>query len=34
MEEKYNNLVKYVNYIAEKLDTSISHQDHIAEDVR
>ena len=32
MEEKYNNLVKYVSYIAEKLDTSISHQDHIAEE--
>ena len=32
MEEKYNNLVKYVEYIAEKLDTSISHQDHIAEE--
>jgi hypothetical protein len=38
MEEKYNNLVKYVSYIAEKLDTkldsSISHQDNITEDVR
>ena len=32
MEEKYNNLVKYVGYLAEKLDTSISHQDHIAEE--
>ena len=32
MEEKYNNLLKYVNYLAEKLDTSISHQDHIAEE--
>ena len=32
MEEKYNNLVKYVNYLAEKLDTSISHQDYIAEE--
>ena len=32
MEEKYNNLVKYVSYLAEKLDTSISHQDHIAEE--
>ena len=32
MDEKYNNLMKYVNYLAEKLDTSISHQDHIAEE--
>jgi uncharacterized coiled-coil protein SlyX len=32
MEEKYNNLVKYVGYLAEKLDTSISHQDYIAEE--
>ena len=32
MEEKYNNLLKYVSYLAEKLDTSISHQDHIAEE--
>ena len=32
MEEKYNNLVKYVSYLAEKLDTSISHQDHIVEE--
>ena len=32
MEEKYNNLVKYVSYLAEKLDTSISHQDYIAEE--
>ena len=32
MEEKYNNLVKYVGYLAEKLDTSISYQDHIAEE--
>ena len=32
MDEKYNNLVKYVSYLAEKLDTSISHQDHIAEE--
>ena len=32
MEEKYNNLVKYVSYLAEKLDTSISHQDHIADE--
>ena len=32
MDEKYNNLVKYVGYLAEKLDTSISHQDHIAEE--
>jgi len=32
MEEKYNNLVKYVSYLAEKLDTSISYQDHIAEE--
>ena len=31
MEEKYNNLVKYVSYLAEKLDTSICYQDHIAE---
>ena len=32
MEEKYNNLVKYVSYLAEKLDTSISHQDYIVEE--
>ena len=32
MEEKYNNLVKYVSYLAEKLDSSISHQDHIVEE--
>ena len=32
MDEKYNNLVKYVGYLAEKLDTSISHQDYIAEE--
>ena len=32
MEEKYNNLVKYVSYLAEKLDTSICYQDHIAEE--
>ena len=32
MEEKYNNLVKYVSYLAEKLDTSISYQDHVAEE--
>ena len=32
MDEKYNNLVKYVSYLAEKLDTSISHQDYIAEE--
>ena len=32
MEEKFNNLVKYVSYLAEKLDTSISYQDHIAEE--
>ena len=32
MDEKYNNLVKYVSYLAEKLDNSISHQDHIAEE--
>ena len=32
MEEKYNNLLKYVNYLAEKLDSSISHQDYIAEE--
>ena len=32
MEESYNNLVKYVSYLAEKLDTSISHQDYIAEE--
>ena len=32
MEEKYNNLVKYVSYLAEKLDNSISHQDYIAEE--
>ena len=32
MEEKYNNLLKYVSYLAEKLDTSISYQDHIAEE--
>ena len=32
MDEKYNNLVKYVSYLAEKLDSSISHQDHIAEE--
>ena len=32
MEEKYNNLLKYVSYLAEKLDSSISHQDHIAEE--
>lgn len=32
MEEKYNNLLKYVSYLAEKLDTSISHQDYIAEE--
>ena len=32
MDEKYNNLVKYVGYLAEKIDTSISHQDHIAEE--
>ena len=32
MEEKYNNLVKYVSYLAEKLNTSILHQDYIAEE--
>ena len=32
MEEKYNNLVEYVSYLAEKLDTSISHKDNIAEE--
>ena len=32
MEEKYNNIMKYVSYLAEKLDTSISYQDHIAEE--
>ena len=32
MDEKYNNLVKYVGYLAEKLDTSITHQDYIAEE--
>ena len=32
MDEKYNNLVKYVSYLAEKLDSSISYQDHIAEE--
>ena len=32
MDEKYNNLVKYVSYLAEKLDSSISHQDYIAEE--
>ena len=32
MDEKYNNLVKYVSYLAEKLDTSISHQDYLAEE--
>ena len=32
MDEKYNNLVKYVSYLAEKLDASISHQDHIVEE--
>ena len=32
MDEKYNNLVKYVSYLAEKLDSSISHQDHIVEE--
>ena len=32
MEEKYNNLLKYVSYLAEKLDSSISHQDYIAEE--
>ena len=32
MDEKYKNLVKYVSYLAEKLDTSISYQDHIAEE--
>ena len=32
MDEKYNNLVKYVSYLAEKLDISISHQDHIVEE--
>ena len=32
MEEKYNNIMKYVSYLAEKLDTSISHQDYIAEE--
>ncbi len=32
IEEKYNNLLKYVGYLAEKLDTSISYQEHIAEE--
>jgi hypothetical protein len=32
MEEKYNNLTKYVNYLAETLDKSISHQDYITEE--
>ena len=32
MDEKYDNLKKYVSYLAEKLDTSISYQDHIAEE--
>ena len=32
IEEKYNNLVKYVGYLAEKLDTSICHQDYITKE--
>lgn len=32
MEEKYSNLEKYINYLAETLDKSITHQDYIAEE--
>lgn len=32
MEEKYQNLQKYVSYLAETLDKSITHQDYIAEE--
>lgn len=32
MEEKYNNLEKYVKYLSEVLDKSITHQDYIAEE--
>lgn len=32
MEEKYNNLQKYVVYLAETLDKSITHQDYITEE--
>lgn len=32
MEEKYSNLEKYMNYLAETLDKSITHQDYITEE--
>lgn len=32
MEEKYSNLVKYVTYLGETLDKSITHQDYITEE--
>ena len=32
MEEKYSNLEKYIKYLAETLDKSITHQDYIAEE--
>ena len=32
MEEKYSNLEKYMSYLAETLDKSITHQDYIAEE--
>ena len=32
MEEKYNNLVSYMKYLAENLDKSITHQDYVTEE--
>ena len=32
MEEKYSNLEKYVQYLAENLEKSITHQDYITEE--
>ena len=32
MEEKYSNLEKYVTYLADTLDRSITHQDYITEE--
>lgn len=32
MEEKYKNLEKYVSYLAETLEKSITHQDYITEE--
>ena len=32
MEEKYNNLVSYMKYLAENLDKSITYQDYVTEE--